>query len=116
MEQLLGLATGCVGMSLDDFCRCTPSEFRAVHQAWADREQTRMRAEWERTRLTCTCLLQPWSKRRITPKDVLPLPWDEDGAPKPEPTDPATLRKRYREAMRRYGMDAGENNDQENER
>lgn len=112
MEQLLGLATGCVGMSLDDFCRLTPSEFKAVHQAWSEHQEATQRAEWERTRLTCTYLLQPWAKRRIAPKDVMRLPWDDEGAPdsaSSEPADPETIRRRYREALRRYGMD--ENDD-----
>ncbi len=24
IEQLLGIAMGCIGVSMDDFCRCTP--------------------------------------------------------------------------------------------
>ena len=34
----MGLAMGCVGMCLNDFCRLTPSEFTAVFEAWQQQE------------------------------------------------------------------------------
>jgi hypothetical protein len=65
-------------MSVDDFCQCTPLEFQAVYQAWADAEQRRERADWERTRLLCTTMLQPYSKKRLEPQDVMRFAWDRD--------------------------------------
>ena len=38
IESLMGLAMGCVGMCLNDFCRLTPLEFTAVFEAWQQKE------------------------------------------------------------------------------
>jgi len=65
-------------MSVDDFCRCTPLEFSAVYQGWAEAEQRRERAAWERTRMQCTCMLQPYSKRGLKPTDVMKFAWDRE--------------------------------------
>lgn len=32
IEELLGLAMGCIGMNLDDFRRCTPAEFSVIYR------------------------------------------------------------------------------------
>ncbi len=69
---------GCMGMSRDDFCRCTPSEFYAAYGAWGDMRQQRERAEWERARLQCLCALQPYSKKQLSARDVMKFPWDEE--------------------------------------
>jgi hypothetical protein len=65
-------------MSVDDFCQCTPLEFQAVYQAWADAEQRRERSAWERTRMLCTTMLQPYSKKRLEPQDVMRFAWDRE--------------------------------------
>ncbi|MCR5714955.1 MAG: hypothetical protein K6F98_08585 [Bacteroidales bacterium] len=36
IEHLTGLALGRLGMSFDDFCRCTPGEFRAGIEGASD--------------------------------------------------------------------------------
>lgn len=74
----MGTAVGCIGMSVDDFCRCTPLEFSAVYQGWAEAEQRRERAAWERTRMQCTCMLQPYSKLGLKPQDVMKFAWDRE--------------------------------------
>lgn len=51
IEELLGHALGCVGLSLDDFCRLTPSEFGAVCKAWLERQEQTMQDGWERMRM-----------------------------------------------------------------
>lgn len=63
-------------MTVDDFCRCTPLEFSAVYKSWEETEQRRERAAWERTRLQCTTMLQPHSKHKLKPQDVLKFAWD----------------------------------------
>lgn len=65
-------------MTVDDFCRCTPSEFRAVYEGWAEAEQRRERAAWERVRLQCTCMLQPYSKDILEPQDVFRFTWEKN--------------------------------------
>lgn len=65
-------------MGFDDFCRCTPSEFRATYGAWTDKEERWERREWERTRMSCLCALQPWSKRQLAARDVMEFPWEAE--------------------------------------
>lgn len=73
------MAVGCIGMTVDDFCQCTPSEFQAVYESWNDAEQRKERAAWERARLQCTCMLQPYSKRKLEPRDVFRFEWEDKG-------------------------------------
>lgn len=61
IEELTGIAVGSIGMSLMEFCHCTPHEFFCIYKSW---EQTRMREPWERTRFLACCVLQPYSKKR----------------------------------------------------
>lgn len=70
---------GCIGMAVDDFCRCTPPEFMAVYENWAESEQRRERASWERARMQCTCMLQPYSRHRLDPQDVFRFAWEKNG-------------------------------------
>ncbi len=65
-------------MSVDDFCQCTPLEFQAVYEAWAGNERRKERGAWERTRMQCTTMLQPYSKKRLEPQDVLRFEWDRE--------------------------------------
>ena len=69
---------GCMGMSYDDFCRCTPYEFKAIYDAWSVRQESVMEGDWERMRMLATLMLQPYAGKgkRITARKVLQLPWD----------------------------------------
>lgn len=94
-----------MGMSVDDFCRCTPLEFRSIHEAWADNERRKERGAWERTRLQCTTMLQPYSKKRLEPTDVLKFAWDND--PSDDGTEKLTakeIRERFEEVKREMGL------------
>lgn len=104
---------GCMGMSMDDFCRCTPSEFYAAHAAWQEYRDGEARSQWERTRMQCLCMLQPYSKKRLRAQDVMQLPWDERGkglSGKAESTEAQKalshdeLMARYRAAKKRMGI------------
>lgn len=124
---------GCMGLSLEDFSACTPSEFSRIYEQWREREDAALRNTWEQTRLLMLGMLQPWSKKRLTAREVLPLPWDEaakdgggtdtkkaakDGgdttAKSGNPMNTCSggtaaceeedIGERYRAAMRRYGM------------
>lgn len=105
----MGLATGCVGMSVSDFERCTPSEFRAVWDAWQGREMRRERTSWEQTRTVCVSLLQPYAKKALRGVDVLRFPWDEaeesqEAAAQEQVETREELRARYREAIKQAGL------------
>lgn len=94
-----------MGMSVDDFCRCTPLEFRAVYESWAEAEQRRERAAWERARLQCTCMLQPYSKKRLEPQDVLKFAWDNDHfEDESEMLTAKEIRERFEKVKREQGL------------
>lgn len=76
--RLLGVAVGCIGMSVGDFCGLTPAEFTAVWEVWRERSDSEERGEWERIRMLATLGLTPWSRHRLEPAKVLPLPWDKE--------------------------------------
>lgn len=101
-------AVGCVGMSLDDFCRCTPSEFYAVWHAWHETLQWQDRSQWERTRTECLCMLQPYSRQKLTAQDVMTFSWDPEENTQPAAERPQLTHEeemaRYREAKRRLGL------------
>lgn len=74
---MLGIALGCMGMSMNDFGRCTPYEFSAIYKAWQEREQRQERESWEQTRFLACCMLQPHSKRKLLPSDVCRFSWEK---------------------------------------
>ena len=66
----MGLAMGCVGMCLNDFCRLTPSEFTAVFEAWQQQETYAERRGWEQARFLACSILKPYSKKSLELTDV----------------------------------------------
>jgi len=90
-------------MSLDDFFRCTPSEFYCIWKAWQEREELRGRDAWERTRMEVVTILQPHARHRLDAHDVLKFPWDEKEAVVEQVSD-EDRRKRFEEAKKRYGL------------
>lgn len=94
-----------MGMSVDDFCRCTPLEFQAVYKGWAETEQRRERAAWERTRMMCTTMLQPYSRKRLEPQDVLKFAWDnEENGESTEKLSAKQIREKFEKVKREQGL------------
>ena len=94
------MALGCAGMSADDFCRCTPSEFDEVMKAWHAREERRERMGWEQVRTVCLCALQPYSKKPLEAKDIMRFAWDGEEE-KPEALSREEIMARYAAALSR---------------
>lgn len=65
-------------MSLDEFCGYYFDEFEAICKAWAEREENLRRDRWERTRMLASITIQPHITKRITPHQLMPLPWDKE--------------------------------------
>ena len=97
---------GCLGMSLSDFERCTPLEFHSVFDAWRNRAEQIDRSEWERVRYTCMCMLQPYSKKKLRPRDVAVFPWERRSEPKVVESKEEE-EARYQAALKRYGIESG---------
>lgn len=74
---MLGYALGCIRLSFDDFCGCTPEEFESICKAYHDQREADYKDEWERMRLLATYAIQPHVKNKITAQKLLPFPWDK---------------------------------------
>lgn len=96
VESLMGLAMGCVGMCLNDFCRLTPSEFAAVFDAWQQKETYGERRQWEQARFLACSLLKPHCKRNLELTDVCRFSWDARPAAGEVEAAPST-RERFEE-------------------
>ncbi len=105
---MLGIAVGCVGLSLDDFCRLYFEEFESVCKAWREMNDNQERQAWERTRILAAISIQPHVKKKITPKQLIPLPWDNNKQ-KPKSDEPELtkeeLKARFEELKERLGKD-----------
>lgn len=90
---------GYVGLSLADLKALSPAEFMEVLKARAKADQD----AWERTRILAAITVQPYSKKRVDPRQLIPLPWDEPTAREPEQLTPEQRRKRVAELLKSNG-------------
>lgn len=74
----MGIGVGCIGLSVEEFCRLGVTEFSYIYKHYTEAEAYKQRDKWERTRTLAAICIQPYSKRSLKPKDVLPLPWDSE--------------------------------------
>ena len=81
---------GCIHLSFDDFCRCTPSEFESICEAYHDQREADYKDGWERARAIIVATLRPHLKGRPTARKVYPLPWDKPKAPQKKAPKPLT--------------------------
>ena len=100
VDELMAIAVGSMGMSLDDFCSMTPHEFNEVFRSW---HRTHVEQPWEQTRLLACCLLQPWSKKKLKPEDIMRFDWDKKRTANANPTKEQSTRQRFEEIRRRCG-------------
>lgn len=77
VDELLGIAVGCIGMSLQDFDQCTPLEFNEIYECWSKERQMQIRNDWERTRQLTVRLLLPYSQKALKAEDVMEFVWDK---------------------------------------
>ena len=89
---------GCVGMSLEDFERCTPYEFNEVMLQWRENQERIVRTTWDQTRFLATVMLQPYSKKTLKATDIVLFPWEEKKEEVPKGT---SSRERMEEVRKR---------------
>lgn len=77
IEELLGYALGTLGLCYDDFLRLTPGEFSAVCQKYNTQVEIHERAEWERMRMLAWVMIQPYTKKKISPRELFNFEWDK---------------------------------------
>lgn len=71
-----------MGMRYEDFCGLTPGEFNACYKAHLDERENAYRDAWERVRILATITAQPHTKKKLTPRTLLPFPWEKADRPK----------------------------------
>lgn len=91
-----------MGMRPDDFRHLTPAEFEAISSEFSADRQEQTRDRWERISLLASITIQPHVRRKLTPRQLLPLPWDKetDGMSRP---DGLTKEERLKRLSRRLG-------------
>lgn len=77
-------------MSRADVMDSTLDEIQAIFNAYDEAG----REAWERTRLLATVSLQPYSRGRLTPEEVLKFPWDEPTPSNNTEPDDMTIEER----------------------
>ena len=97
----MGIAMGCMGMSMNDFSRCTPSEFSIAYKVWQEKEQRLERESWEQTRFLACCMLQPYSKKKLSPTDVCRFSWERKR--EQEAKKEVSTKERFEEIAKKWG-------------
>ena len=83
-----------------DFRHLTPAEFEAIAAEFSADRQEQTRDRWERMRLLASITIQPHVRRKLTPRLLLPLPWDKEAIPAAMP-DGLSKEERLRRLSRR---------------
>ncbi len=100
---------GCIHLSYDDFCRCTPTEFASISKAYHDQRETDYKDGWERARAIIVATLRPHLKGRPTAQKVYPLPWDKKAQAKsrkkPKPLTAEESKERFESLIARLKED-----------
>lgn len=100
----MGMALGCIGMSREDFERCTPFEFYKAWERWAEARRDAERNEWERMRVLVLFAISPYTKSNVRAHDILPFPWDEEQKAEREEVSKEEFNARFEAAKQRYGL------------
>lgn len=93
---------GVMGMSRRDFCAMSPDEFYEASRVHREEQERQSRERWEIMRMEASILIQPHVKNRITPRKLLPFPWEKGEAHIEEMTM-EERKRRAEEALRKWG-------------
>lgn len=69
--------------------------------AWHDEREQAERSAWERMRIAAAVGIQPHVKSRITPQELIPLPWDTEKKAAPLVISKKEEEKRVKELLER---------------
>jgi hypothetical protein len=73
-----------MGMGYNELYDLTPRTFNNKLIGFNSYQERIMQDNWEQTRLIIHSTLSPHIKKRISPKEVLPFPWDDKRKRKPK--------------------------------
>lgn len=100
----MAIAVGCIGMSVEDFERCTPSEFTEIGKIWLEREEYTNKRTWEQTRLIGYSSLRPYLKPGVTAEQIFPLSWDGKKENTANEISKEEFKARYAAAKKKWGL------------
>lgn len=69
---------------------------------WREDRESRDRQTWEVMRLQTAMTLQPFVKKRINARELLPLPWDSRKPERSHPIDDPKERQHQRDRLKYY--------------
>ncbi len=98
-------------MSVTEFERCTPDELSEIFESFSKEREDRIKGDWERTRQLAGLLLQPHLKKKVSPRDLMKFPWDNEPPEEGDEERPAPMSAEERKAryLRRIGKDKTKN-------
>lgn len=70
-------AFGQVGLSPEAFYDLTPRQWANKVSGWEAQINLIQQQEWERIRWQTTWLVNPHTKKKLSPKDLMVFPWEE---------------------------------------
>ena len=112
IHELMGIAIGKIGMSLNDFKRLDSYEFAAIFNSYMEKQESEYKASWEQTRSLAYCIVKPYLKKEFQNKsshDLYPLPWDKEKDKKEDKKDvPKLTAEEQRERMRKLAESLGD--------
>lgn len=76
----MGLAVGRLGMSPGDLMRLTLPEFEAIVDESRRARESDHRDRWECMRMLATISIQPHTKKQLSPRELLPFPWERSAS------------------------------------
>lgn len=97
------MAVGCIGMSIDDFDRCTLFEMEVIIESWRQCREAEIHAGWEQARFSALHAIMPYSKRKLKLTDVARFPWEEARERKERKASEVSTRERYEEIVKLWG-------------
>lgn len=77
--DMMQIGLGQLRLSPSAFYSMTVKEFTAAMRGAWDLEQRGYQQQWAQTRWLATLLLQPHSKRKLQPLDLIRFEWEQQG-------------------------------------
>lgn len=90
----MALGVGMLGISIQELYEMELWEFLAAYQGYQRAEENRQRGDLEKMRWMAAAIISPHLKNSISPKDLLPLPGDDNSKSEDPEIDFETRRAR----------------------
>lgn len=101
IEELLAFGIVEVGLCRDDLLSMSLDEFEAIQKSYVEKVRNAAYDKWDRLRTLAAIVIQPHCKRKITPRQLLPLPGDKQKKPHKNAAESAgkSTKDRFRELV-----------------